>query len=61
MVVRTSLFESSILAIPKSASTREEFASRVRYRRFSGLRSVQGSVTGFVLDMENIPLWTTLF
>lgn len=30
MVVSTSLFESSILAIPKSASTSDESASRVR-------------------------------
>jgi hypothetical protein len=39
MVVRTSFLESSILAIPKSASTSEEFGSWERYKRFSGLRS----------------------
>ena len=41
IVVRTSFLESSIFAIPKSASTRAEFASGVRYRRFSGLRSIK--------------------
>jgi hypothetical protein len=61
MVVKTSLLESSILAIPKSASTRDEFASRVRYRRFSGLRSTQVSAAEIVGKMLYVPRWTTLF
>jgi hypothetical protein len=41
--VVSTWFDSSILAIPKSASTSCESSSRVRYSKFSGLRSVQRS------------------
>ena len=39
IVFSDSPLPSSILAIPKSARTRSESGSFVRYRRFSGLRS----------------------
>lgn len=54
MVVKTSSLVSSILAIPKSARTRSESGSRFRYRRFSGLRSMQISLAPRMCGFTNL-------